>query len=801
MIRIRVDPYGLSKDDPTALIVQDESQFIDSRLKIRDALHEKKDLNVIIKNRKIGRWYESLKDYQDVKMETVSPSSVLSQKLNLLAILSLNLPVSDPEIKELGLIEKAKKYPPQIRLTAVGELENWMLSVCVGKCLAVKGGTLTHLAEIASFFLGRKEYQRHPALRRLIDKKKKEWFNSSIGKVYKWLFTDFNERAFLIYAWQILKNYDNTVSENILYETLETNRIILEPIEKCLDRIPPIVCSDNYKKKSDFSILIEMKWKNILKSTFGYKKSEIRVDKNKVLKQKFEQVINEAITKVSGGIVGEINALLVFVKENAFFFSKKLFNLIGAKFSQFPDKIEELSKFIPRKFPSKPKLNWNWSQMSRWVIDEYFPYKKWSIQQNRRDKKIEEIAETYSQWLYMKYPELKNELSPLIYGSWYRIKRYIEQGFQIIWIIIDNLCWFYTEDVIRAFKEQKLYCSSKPTPCLSMLPSETRISKTALVAGRLPNQIEVTNYQKYKLLFEDFCKQNNIVRHRAILDREFRKSKLEKHQVTCCIINKLDVSSHGGFFDLEDEIKDFLRRIAKYIKEFLSPCLVSKKFKLVISTDHGSCTIPQNIKGLKAPKGARAEKEHKRFVYIDSTHNLNKNWYFLDKNKFGLMEGIAIAKGYNFVGNRKPKGLVHGGMTPEETLVPHLEFCLQPLEIRDIQCLHISAPIPIGIKKQKVELEIQNPNDKKIYNAILFIPSNSLEINIGTIPERNYVTKSIEIALPKKDVIIDKDNTVTLQGFYSFYCLGEPKRGKIEVKINIRRIIAVSETAEELFNI
>ena len=284
-------------------------------------------------------------------------------------------------------------------------------------------------------------------------------------------------------------------------------------------------------------------------------------------------------------------------------------------------------------------------------------------------------------------------------------------------------------------------------------------------------------------------------------DNEFKKSKIEEHQVTCCIINKLDVSSHGGFFDLEDEIKDFLRRIAKYIKEFLSPGLVSKKFKLVISTDHGSCTIPQNIKGLKAPKGTRAEKEHKRFVYIDSTHNLNKNWYFLDKNKFGLMEGIAIAKGYNFVGNRKPKGLVHGGMTPEETLVPHLEFCLQPLEIRDIQCLHISAPIPIGIKKQKVELEIQNPNDKKIYNAILFIPSNSLEINIGTIPERNYVTKSIEIALPKKDVIIDKDNTVTLQGFYSFYCLGEPKRGKIEVKINIRRIIAVSETAEELFNI
>jgi len=801
MIRITLDPYGLSKGDPMALIVRDESQFIESRLKIRDALHKKKDLNVIIKNKKIRRWYESLKDYQDVKIETVSPSSALSQELNLLDSLSLNLPVSDQEIKELGLIEKAKNHPPQTRLSTIREIENWVLSICVGECWREKGGTLTHLAEIASFFLGGEEYQRHSVLERLMNKQKEEWFNSSVGKAYKWLFTAPNDRAFLMYAWQILKDYDNTVKEKILDEIVGKNRIILEPIEKYLSRIPSIEYSNNYKKKSDLSISIEMKWKNILKSTFGYKKGEIRVDKDKVLKQKIELVINEAVTKMSGKIAGEINALSVFIKENVFYFSKKLFNLIGAKFSLFPKQVEELSQLIPPEFPLEPLLDWDWGQMSKWVIDEYFRYKKWSIQQERRDKKIEEIAETYSEWLYRQYPELKNELSPLIYGTWYRIKRYIEQDYQILWLIIDNLCWFYLEDIIKAFKEQGLFRASEPLPCFSMLPSETKISKTALVAGKLPNQIEIDKYQKYKLVFEDFCKQNDIVSYRAIQDSEFRKSKLEEHQVTCCIINKLDVSSHGGFFDLEDEIKDFLRRIAKYVKDFLPPGLVSKKFKLVISTDHGSCKIPQNIKGLKAPKGARVEKEHKRFVYIDSTHNLNDNWYFLDKNKFGLMEGIAIAKGYSFVGNRKPKGLVHGGMTPEETLVPHLEFCLQPLEVRAIQCFHISAPIPIGTRKRKVELEFQNPNDEKISNMILYIPSSSLQINIGTIPKRYYVTKSIEIALPKEDVTIEKDNTVISQGFYSFNYLGQPKRGEVEVKIKIRKIVDVSETAEELFKL
>jgi len=803
MIKITVDPYGLSKDEPTDLVVRNESQFIESRLKIRDALHKGEELNIIIRNRnkKIGQWYESLRDYSDIKIEIVSPSSVLSRALNLPASLSLNLPINDSEIQELGLIKKAETHPPQTRVTTTRRIESWILSICIGECWEEKGGTLTHLAEVTSFFLQGEEYQRYSALERFMDKQKDEWFNSAVGKVYKWIFTASNDRPFLIYASQILKNYDNTVREKILNEIVESNRTILEPIEKYLDQIPSIECSDNYKKKSDFSILIEMKWKNILKSTFEYKKGEIRADKDKVLKQKFEQVVNEAVTKMSGKIAGEINALSVFIKENAFYFSKKLFNLIGAKFSLFLKQVEELSQLIPREFPLKPLLDWDWSQMSKWVIDEYFRYKKWSIQQGRRDKRIEEITETYSEWLYRKYPEIKNELSPLIYGTWYKIKRYIEQGYQILWIIIDNLCWFYLEDIIEAFKKQGIFLSCEPVSCLSMLPSETRISKTALVAGKLPNQIEIDKYQKYKLVFEDFCKQNNIVSYRSIPVSEFRKSKLEEYQVTCCIINKLDVSSHGGFFDLEDEIKDFLRRIAKYIKEFLSPGLVSKKFKLVISTDHGSCTIPQNIKGLKAPKGARAEKEHKRFVYIDSTHNLNKNWYFLDKNKFGLMEGIAIAKGYNFVGNRKPKGLVHGGMTPEETLVPHLEFCLQPVQIKAIQCFHISTPIPIGTRKQKVELSIRNLNDYEISKVTLHIPSHSIEMNLEKVPAKDKAVASIEIALPKVDVIIDKDNTVTLQGFYSFNCLGEPKRGNVKVKIKIRKIVDVSETAEELFKL
>jgi len=801
MIIIILDPYGLREDYSSDLVVRDESRFIESRLRIRGTLHKGKDLNVIIKNRKIWQWYRSQKDYSDVKMETISPSSVLSQALKLPVSLSLNLPVNDYEIQKLEMIKKAETHRSQTRLVTRKDIESWVLSVYIGKCWGEKGGTLTHLTEIASFFLRGEKYQRHSTLERLMDKQKEEWINSPIGEAYKWLFTASKDRSFLIYVWQILKDYDRTIREKILDEITEKNRKVLEPIKEYLEQIPPCECSENYRKKAELSNLLEIKWKQILRSRVEYKKGEIQAKKDEVLKQKFKKIINEEIMKMSGAIVGEIYALLAFVQENAFYFNKDLFNIIGATFNQdqFSKPIEELSQLIPRKFPSRPILNWDWNQMSKWVINEYFPYKKWSIQQKKRDRRIEEITEVYTDWLYRWYPEFKNELAPLIYGTWYRIKKYLEQGYQILWIIIDNLCWFYLEEIIKAFKKQGLFPSTEPTPYLSMLPSETRISKTSLVAGKLPNQLEINKYQKYKLLFEDFCKHNNIVSYRVIPDSEFKESKLGKHQVTCCIVNKLDVSSHGGFFDLEDEIKDFIERIAKYVRDFLPLDLVSKRFYLVISTDHGSCKIPPDIRGLKVPKGANIEEQHKRFVYIDSNYNLDENWYFLAKNRFGLMESIAIAKGYNFVGNKKPKGLIHGGMTPEETFVPHLEFFLQPLKVKALQCFHNSSPIPIGTRKHKVKLSIRNLNDYEVSKVTLYIPSISIKMNLGKIPAKDEVVTSIEMALPKEDVIVDRDNTVTLHGLYSFYCLGEQNHSKVDVKINIKKIIDVSETMEEFF--
>jgi len=801
MIRIILDSYGINKEMPTALVISEESQFIDSRLKIREALHKGRDLNVIVKNKKIGQWYESLRDYPDVMIEVVSLTSVLLKELNLSPNLSINLPVNDHEIKELGLIEKARENPPRTSLETIKDIEGWILSVCIGECWGQKGGTLSHLSEVASFFLHMKKDVSHPTLERLIERKKEKWLDSSIREAYKWLFVAPNDRPFIIYAWQILKNYEKTMREKVLDEIIEHNKQILEPVKKYLEQIPPIECRDDHEKKLKLSELLEIKWNKNLQSQFEYKKGRNRAEKDERLKKRFREVINEAVIKMSGRIAGEINAISPFIEKNVIYFSKELFNLMGAKFTLFHEQIEKLGRFIPREFPSEPMLNWDWSEISKWAIDEYFPYKKWAMQQEKRDKRIEKLAESYSEWLYKKYPELKNDLSPLVYGTWYRIKEYVKEGYQILWLVIDSLCWFYLEDVVNSFKRQGLSLLEK-LPMLSMLPSETRFSKSSLIAGKLPNQIQKENLQKYPLLFEEFCKANNISDYKIIppdkLENVLRRGKFGNQIVTCGMTNNPDISMHKNFYGLERQMRSFFENIAEDIKTFLFQYTFSERFLLIISTDHGSCVLPPGTKGLKEPKEGKIEKEHKRFVCLDTNRNLGENWYFLDKNKFGLPESIAIAKGYSFIGNRKPKGLIHGGMTPEETIIPHLEFSLQLPELKNIQCYHSSSPIT-GTRKQQVEFLIRNLNVYEISNVFVYVPSHSIEIKIEKIAAKDEVTKSTEITLSREEVISSKDNIVAIQGFYSFDCRGETKRGNVEIKINIRKIVVGSVTLDEIF--
>jgi hypothetical protein len=799
VIHIVLDFFGLSSTEKQDVVVENEQQYIDSRLKIREAIYNRSDLVIVVRSTRIANWYESFREHPDstVTVKPLSPKSILVEKLALPGSLAMSFPLSDSEIVELNLTEKVRVAPPRSPLVTQRDIENWILAVCIDRCWSDSSASFTHLSKLVSFFLsGNADLANQSTLGELISRRKAEWTNSDLGGAYRWLLDEPVANSFLVYSLQILKDYKDPTKQTILAEIANKK---LEPIIGYIDQIPSCECS-NIPSKAELSNVVEIKWKNTLRNRFRYQVSETKEkDNHKALRERFDRVVSEAVVSMSGKIVGELDALITFTSDNPRYFSKGLFNLISAKFHRFPEKIRELEDLVPPRAPSLPRHDWDWVETSQWLVREYMPYAKWSLRHVQNDMVLEDCAKAYGDWLYDAYPKLKNELAPLNYGTWHLVKQYIDDGYQVLWLIIDNLCWFYIEDVKTAFREQGFYPTSTGTiPQLSMLPSETRISKSALVAGRLPCQIDPGKFQQYGDLFEERCKESGIHSYRAMPDRDLRTSKLGKHKVTCCIINKLDVSSHQGFFDFEDDVRNLLVNIAKYLRKFIPPEVASKKFCILVSTDHGSCKIPNYVKGCPVPNATTLEEQHRRFVYTDSEIGLQDMWYFLDKDRYGLNDNMAIVRGYGFAGSKRPKGLVHGGMTPEETFIPLLEFNLEPLEIKGIKCMHAGQPIHLSSRKQRVELLVRNPNDSRLSDVHIYVPSHSVEIDLDGIPGNDEKPVVIEIALPKEETAVSKENLVTLNGYYVFDYQGERKSGEARIDIRIRRIMDVSEAEQRL---
>jgi hypothetical protein len=155
-------------------------------------------------------------------------------------------------------------------------------------------------------------------------------------------------------------------------------------------------------------------------------------------------------------------------------------------------------------------------------------------------------------------------------------------------------------------------------------------------------------------------------------------------------------------------------------------------------------------------------------------------------------------KGFGFLGSSRPKGLVHGGMTPEETFIPLLEFSAQTVEFREIKCVHESLPLHLSPRKQPIQLMIRNSNQSSVNDLHIFVPSHSIEINIDEIPAKDEELASVEIALPKEATPVSKQGIAVLKGYYTLQYQGEKRSGEVEIDLNIRRIVEVSDQQERL---
>jgi hypothetical protein len=330
-----------------------------------------------------------------------------------------------------------------------------------------------------------------------------------------------------------------------------------------------------------------------------------------------------------------------------------------------------------------------------------------------------------------------------------------------------------------------------------MFPSETATSKSALVAGRLPNQIPEQELQKYLLLFTGACRDRGVS-GRFIRDEELKRSRLGEEQVTCWITNRLDTEGHKGYFDIQVGVASLLKAIAGRVRKFVPGHTTSERFCLVISTDHGSCGIPRGSKCIQIPKGTTSDM-HRRHVETLVAMPADDNWFVLDTDRFALHRPAVAVRGYAYIGKGLPVGLIHGGLLPEEVVIPHVEFSLARTEPVPLECIHSGKPI-MGARRQRSEFLVRNFNSVPVTDVIVGFPTISLELKVDGIAAKGEATSMGELNL-REDLARSALSEVTVAGQGCFRCRGEVVRGPAEVMLHVRHLMEGPGEAEQLLGI
>ncbi|MAU00660.1 MAG: hypothetical protein CL608_26240 [Anaerolineaceae bacterium] len=514
---------------------------------------------------------------------------------------------------------------------------------------------------------------------------------------------------------------------------------------------------------------------------------------------KFLSRIEKALQQMSGLFDGEKEAVLNVIEQNLKLCTPMLIDQVWHKFTALPGtdkRIQDIKSKLPPKRPSSPDSNkWklNLKKWFKWAEKEYLPYRYWMMVNEQTDLEIEQMSLVYEDWLYDAYPKLiQQRPDRFVYGTYQHIVKLLEDNKVILWVLIDNLPWFYLRLISRHLSENG-FGNIQVSRQLSMLPSDTAFSRKSSLVGQLPN--EIISSLNEKGAFTDAWKGRTD--KQVIWLNDFDDlANVEGFQgdLFVYVYSRLDKLSHEPSttdFEREEEIEAALNRFVSKLAEAMQQLSESRPSVLIISTDHGATYYPSQGQHLSAPPSAMKEdgyERHQRFIRTDRKEALNSiEWFYLDKDRFMLPQNYAVARGWRYI-ERRPRGYTHGGLSPEETILPLIICELGENEFERMlpSFEHATLPIRLGVLTN-LAIRIRNPYRVPIEN--LEIKLNDYNIifpPVDVAPKMEAKTKEIKIKIPAKTSV--ERNEILINCFVRFSAGGQEHSYPDKLRVKVRQL-------------
>ncbi len=464
------------------------------------------------------------------------------------------------------------------------------------------------------------------------------------------------------------------------------------------------------------------------------------------------------LNQMSGYLPEEFNYIERLIQHRPEYLTEALLQHIAQRFYSIRNTLEKvfvgLRRMLRPTVPEAPDISWNASQWLTWIVNFYMPYYTWLDAQTKRDPVVAEYAFLFADWFYEHFITLKNgESQHFAFNALYQEREHmvVDDAITLV-LIIDNLNFVYFEELQQQLNQQG-FSLKEVKPLFSLIPTATHISKRALIAGQ-GDQVDFNDAHYPTVVAKTWEPLLGKKKARYLQNiGELQKERSLTHSVYFLNYLLLDMALHQDNRDTgrshAEVIHEHLVALAKAVADFTKRFQIDHRLNLYVISDHGSTRIPQEAVNVIDQKFFRSlaseEKKHHRFLPLSDAKLRNlpqvasTQCYLIDRKKFKTYENYLIARQYYRFLKTQEHFYVHGGLTPEEVVIPFARFTSVSV-IPEHPTMHfINKEFRYAVKSH-IQVELGNPNTFPLQAlSIRLVDADADEVFIATMAPKQVL--------------------------------------------------------------
>lgn len=365
------------------------------------------------------------------------------------------------------------------------------------------------------------------------------------------------------------------------------------------------------------------------------------------------------------------------------------------------------------------------AEICTWFREEYLPFREWQRATGNREahQRVLDAGRSFAQWYLDFYPRAAvsddSSLLSLVSARTLRQKR---TRFVSLLVVLDGLHHVDAQRLLAAIQgKTRRLTLRRDDLVFAPVPTITQFAKEALVKGVLPK-----DSAEVPLLGEDVSESKSPLK---------RLGTGKPGDVFIWRIQEPDRTYHSrnNYETLQDEVEGQLNTVAGKIADIVNQLSSQIALRVILTSDHGRL-LGTSQRSVPVPPGmqahGRAAWGHTLLEYPSSGYVLDGNLVYLYGERFGLAEDVAIILDESaFLTNDGKQGserYAHGGLFPEEVLVPWIELERDVVPVRESDARVQVRITGKGRAGQPGILDIQIINN---YETALLL--SSLYLSIG----------------------------------------------------------------------